>query len=87
MESSRFKFQKYVKNLQPSFQQCIQQETKSAIEVSMLQQNRPDRKTFCFDEVLFFVKQISTPITFLLHELAGPIKSHFVARVLLHLYF
>jgi hypothetical protein len=33
------------------------------------------------------VKHISKPITFLLHELAGSIKSHFVARVLLHLSF
>ena len=33
------------------------------------------------------MKHISKPITFLLHELAGSIKSHFVARVLLHLSF
>ncbi len=36
----RSMFQKYVKNLQPSFQQCTQYETESAIEVSMLQLGR-----------------------------------------------
>ena len=37
--------------------------------------------------ILFFVKHISKPIAFLLDELAGSVNSHFVERVLLHLFF
>ncbi len=33
------------------------------------------------------MKHISKPITFLLYELAGSIKSHLVACVLLHIFF